>query len=163
MAQHHSPYLYGSNNPIIRVDPDGLADGFVFIEGEAAAFSGLDVSAGVVYDTDTPGESGLFLSGAGTDKTLGASLGIAVGGGFALRDIEGKSTNYDLNLGPISLTISFDGEGFLGLSASIGVGKGGVASETETSTYTLNEMSNDLYNLEKSLENKVLNSSTIER
>jgi hypothetical protein len=130
-------YAYVGNNPVTRIDPMGLADIFLSVEAELAVVVGVDVSIGIVYDTDHPWESGVFVSGGGA---LGATAGVGAGAGFALRDIEGPSYNGDANIWLVSGTASFDQprlEAFNGATVTVGPGVGGAYSETNTLTLTV--------------------------
>jgi len=56
------------NNPVVRIDPEGLDDVVIQIEGEIALELGFDLSDGLVFDTDNPEEFGII-------GTVGAALG----------------------------------------------------------------------------------------
>jgi len=127
-------YAYAGNNPVVWIDPEGLVDIFLGLDAEAVLKGmGPELGLGLVYDTDDPCASGFYGSlGPG----LGANLGAAVVGGFALRDIEGISYNLDVNVGPVTLVASFDDAGFNALAVGGGKGAGGSVSAMTTGTYT---------------------------
>ena len=125
------------NNPINRIDPYGLFDLFGFVEGDVVGILGLEGGVGVVVDLNKLGESGVFATGAGA---IGANLGIAAGGGFAIRDIEGVSYNLDINAGKFSPTFSFDDEGFNGAALAVGPGMGASFSVSVTKSLTINDI-----------------------
>ena len=114
---------------------------FVFVEADVVPILGLEGGIGIVIDTDNIGESGVFATGGGA---AGANLGIAAGGGFAIRDVEGVSYNLDINAGAISPTISFDNDGFNAAALAWGPGYGASFSITKTKTYTLNDLIKDI-------------------
>jgi len=125
-------YAYVSNNPVVRIDPEGLDDIVFQIEGEAAAVLGPDLSIGVVLDTDNPEESGIIGTvGVGIGKTAGVAIGIAWFPGEA----EGPGLNLDLNVGIGSLTIYLDEKGkFNGIGIAIGIGGGFIGATTMSFT-----------------------------
>ena len=130
-------YVYVSNNPLKYVDPTGLFDLWVGGEVDLVGVSGIELGGGIVVDTDNPGESG-FTGTAGFAG--GANVGAGVGGGFAIRELEGDSFNIDANLGDVSVTLSFDGQGFNGLAFSVGPGVGVSTSVTKTGTISIQKV-----------------------
>ena len=130
-------YGYASNNPIMRIDPNGLRDFFLFGEADSVPFLGSEYGIGIVIDTDNFMDSGIFTTGG---PAVGGNLGLGVGVGYAARELEGTSWNIDANLGPLSPTISFDDQGYNGFSLSGGLGGGVSLSGTITNTYSLNNL-----------------------
>ena len=118
--------IVGSNNPVVRVDPDGMADYFAFIDLDLFSWVGLSTSVGIVADISKPSESGLFV--APHNKGLGQSVGIGAGFGYAIRDVDGIGGDVDFNAGPLSISVLFDQDGSNGFGASLGVGRGISAS-----------------------------------
>ena len=129
-------YTYVHSNPVNRKDYLGLMDLFFQVEGDWVRVLGAEGGFGLVLDTDNLGESGIF----GTKAIAGGgNVGVAVGGGFVIRDIEGWSYNVDANFGAISVTASADDIGFNGLAFGLGPGKGLSVSAAKTSTYSVND------------------------
>lgn len=116
----------------------GLADVYVGIEIDLVKIIGIEISGGVVWDTDTPSESGLF----GTiGPAIGDNIGASVGAGFALRDIEGVGPiNGDINVGKVSGQVTSDEKGPQGGGLSYGPGAGASLSRTDTGTVTFKEI-----------------------
>ncbi len=133
--QHNNPFLYASNNHINRVDPDGKNDFFIFYDTEIL---NIAVDIGIVIDFKDPMQSGFFESpGEGFGGVFGGALGI----GFTLGDVEGKSRNVDFNLFGGSTTLIFDKiKGWQGLTLNFGPGVGALGTESEGSSFTLQDM-----------------------
>jgi uncharacterized protein RhaS with RHS repeats len=132
---------YVGNNPVNRIDPNGLLDLFGYLEGDLVGILGGEGGFGIVIDTDNLGQSGIFGTAG---PATGANVGASTGAGFALRDIEGWSYNVDLNLGGVSPVFSFDDAGFNGVSFGVGPGAGLSTSATKTWTYTVNDAIEDI-------------------
>ena len=98
-------YAYVSNNPVKYVDPTGIWDIAILIEGELAASGGGDLSGGIVFDLDDPDESGFIGSGG---VAIGLTYGIAVGFAVFIREAEGRGASIDGNIGKLSFSIYFD-------------------------------------------------------
>jgi hypothetical protein len=118
----------------------GLFDVFGIIEADVVPIFGLEGGIGVVIDFGNILESGVFATGGGA---LGANLGFAAGGGFAIRELEGVSYNLDINAWKVSPTVSFDDDGFNAAALAVGPGIGASFSITKTKTYTVNDMIKD--------------------
>ncbi len=131
-------HAFVSNNPLSKYDSFGLCDLFVLAGGELAAGNlGVNLSVGLVIDTDSPGESGInFTAG----KAVGMTAGVGVGGGAALRDIEGKGANVDVNALLYSGSAGFDDQGLNSLAVTKGPGVGAALSTTEGKTITANDV-----------------------
>jgi len=115
-------YSYVSNNPVVRIDPEGLNDFVIQIEGEAALGLGPDLAVGLVVDTDNPGESGIIGT---VGAAVGITAGIAIGAAWFSGEAEGTGFNFDLNAGPVSFSFYFDEKvNFNGIGVSIGKGLG---------------------------------------
>ena len=118
---------------MVRIDPEGLDDIVIQIEGEAALGLGPDVSGGLVFDTDNPEESGIIGT---VGAALGATAGISVGVALFFGEAEGTGFNLDLNAKFGSFSIYFDEKGDInGIGVSIGVGLGvsrGVVTKSGT-------------------------------
>ena len=136
-------YGYAGGNPVVWVDPTGLIDIVpLLIETDIATpWGGIDASVGIVIDTDNLMHSGVFSSG-GPSYGLNAGLGLGVG---VYKEVEGLATNYDLNAGKRSGSLSFTprpGEP-VGLSnlnggaVTWGPGYGVSRSLTQTDTLTV--------------------------
>jgi RHS repeat-associated protein len=122
---------YVGGNPLVYKDPMGLIDIFAGVGGEITAPVGVAASTGLVFDTDTPYDSGAFASAAGA---VGANVGAGVFGGIAFRDIEG--TGYSLGFATLlgSGSILFDDKGFNGLTIGPGAKLGGSFTYGYTAT-----------------------------
>ena len=130
-------YGYVHNDPANRNDPSGLADLFFTLDLDLVGFTGVEINAGVVYDTDHPLESGFFLSsGIGT----GANVGWGLAAGAVFREIEGLGTDLDINAGKVSPVFYFDDQGFNGAALGIGPGIGLSYSASQTWTWTIGDI-----------------------
>jgi len=130
-------YSYVRNSPVNLIDPLGLMDWYLFIEGDLIGITGIEGAVGIVIDTDNLSESGLFGTfGWGA----GANVGLAGGVGFALRDIEGRAYCVDVNAKVVSPSVYGDDIGFNGVAIGVGPGLGGSASVTETWTLTFQDI-----------------------
>jgi hypothetical protein len=126
------------NDPVNRIDPLGLDDVFVGVEGDLIGIVGVEGSAGFVLDTDHPWESGFFISGG---VGAGANVGFSwLSGGWAFRDIEGWGSDIDLNKGAISPVILMDDEGWNGVGFGVGPGLGLSLGVTYTKTFTVRDL-----------------------
>jgi RHS repeat-associated protein len=132
---------YVGNNPVMGVDPSGLVDLFGTVEGDLVGLLGIEGGLGVVIDLDDLGDSGFFRTRGGAG---GANVGISAGVGFAIREIEGDSLNFDINAKVVSPTISWDDQGFNGLTFGVGPGAGASSSFTNTSTYSIHNLISDV-------------------
>ena len=138
-------YAYARSNPVSYTDASGLFEIFAVAEGEAAAVVGVDLSMLLTVDFSHGWESGLYKS---QGPAFGLTAGVAYGGGFALRDVEGYSTNFDANVGDWSGTASWDDRGFNSLAATVGPGIGAAFSVTQTSPIlTAGQVRDDLQSL----------------
>lgn len=122
-------------NPVSRIDPLGLADWYIGVDLDLVGIVGFEGGVGLVLDTDNLLDSGVWVNGG---RAQGANVGIALSGGYACRDIEGKSASIDANVGKVSLVPTFDDEGFNGGSIGIGPGLGMSGSTTQTWTLSPN-------------------------
>jgi len=130
-------YRYVRNEATMRVDPSGLFDIFLGVEGELVAIVGVAVSAGVVVDWDTPMESGIYF---GTGPAYGISGGAAFTTGFMSTDIEGEATSLDINaeIGGISGMMDPSSSGHGG-ALPYGPGLGVCVSKETTVTATVQD------------------------
>jgi RHS repeat-associated protein len=143
LVQRSNLVGYAQQDPINRTDSRGRKDFYFFFEYELARWIGADFSTGLVFDFEDRRRSGCFRSSGGA---VGSSDGWSIGVGYARRDIEGRSYNFDVNA-PIpqfpvasgSVTLSADDQGFN--SVGIGIGPtspfgpfGAAASVTSTIT-----------------------------
>ena len=126
-------YSYVRNSPVNLIDPLGLMDWYLFIEGDLIGIVGIEGAVGIVIDTDNFSESGIFGTFGGGG---GANVGLGVGLGFAVREVEGRCANLDINAKAASITVSADDLGFNGIGISIGPGLGAATTVTETVTLT---------------------------
>jgi hypothetical protein len=123
-------YAYARGNPVRYIDPYGLVETFAVAEGELAAlFVGVDLSMLFTFDWSHGWETGLYKS---QGQAFGLSAGVGYGGGFAWRDVEGYSTNFDVNATPVSGTLSWDDRGLNSFALTTGPGYGAAWSFTET-------------------------------
>ena len=131
---------------MVWVDPEGFDDIYLGVEGDLVKRTGGEFAVGIVFDTDTFGDSGFFFTAA---PAAGTTVGIAINATFSLRDVEGVGGGADANLGPVpvSPTISFDAEGFNGFGLGVGPGTGASVSVTSTSTYTFGDFADDFKSL----------------
>jgi RHS repeat-associated protein len=130
-------FEYTVNDPVNRTDPFGLQTIFIAVQGDLTGIEGGQGAAGIVFNLGHPSQSGLFGS---IGFAGGANVGIGVGGGFTLRDINGTSGNIDVNAFDVSGTAMFDGTGFNGGTIAFGPGLGASTSITQTGTLTFGDI-----------------------
>jgi RHS repeat-associated protein len=147
-ARDSNLYSYARRDAVNRIDPDGLKDYFLGLDVDLIGFTGVEFGFGVVIDSDRWLDSGVFGTiGLGG----GANVGLALGAGFACREIEGTSLNIDANLGKVSPVLAFDDRGFNGLALGLGPGLGLSASVTETRTLSVGSVAGQLLSLMEAL------------
>jgi hypothetical protein len=122
-----------------KSDPLGLDDYFTQLDIDLVGWTGVEISLGYVIDTDTPLDSGYYIS---LGNSVGANVGVGVGGGWVCRDIEGPGYNYDVNVGAYSVSPLFDDKGPNGVSGSWGPGGGANGSVGNTYTLSFNTILN---------------------
>ena len=141
-------YEYVVNDPINKLDLLGTQDIYIGLEGDLTGIFGIEAGIGIVVDMGNLSESGFYgtigLSG-------GANVGVGIGAGFALRELEGTSLNLDINALQGSGTISSDVNGFNGAFVSFGPGLGASSSVTTTGTFTFADIGKALKNAFRSL------------
>ena len=137
-------YHYAGNNPVKYIDPDGNADYYLFGEIDLVGIVGIEISVGIVVDSDKLTDSGIFATGG---VATGVNVGVGVGVGYTRRDIEGHAENIDVNVAQGSMTVSFDDKGYNGLAGSYGAGVGVSTSSTETVTLSVENVVNFIQNI----------------
>ena len=124
-------------------------DLFLTAEIDLVAISGFEGSVSLVLDLDNLKDSGInFSGGHGT----GLNIGVGVGGGYALRELEGcMPIGIDGNFGflPASVSCMTDDEGFNGCSIAVGPGKGLSTSTQKSYTLSINSVENFFKGLRK--------------
>ena len=101
------PYL--SSGDYFPVPP--VADYYLFGEIDLVGIVGIEISVGIVVDSDKLTDSGIFATGG---VATGVNVGVGVGVGYTRRDIEGHAENIDVNVAQGSMTVSFDDKGYNG-------------------------------------------------
>lgn len=122
---HQYLQLCGGGNPISRVDPTGLLNIIAGAGGSYVGATGVEGSGGIVINPgigDSCAAAGGFYSyGQGWGFNVSFTRAFA---GFVLgpvSNVAGRTTNTNLLLGPVGLTIMYGTDGsFLG--ATVGVG-----------------------------------------
>ena len=141
-------YQYASNNPINRIDPNGLFNILLGGGVSAAAPTGFDLSGGVVINPGLFGQRadvGVFGSaggGVGVNVSADAFIGFVRGG---MENVNGVTANYNVTLGPISVTILTDPKtgSFMGVTGGLGPAAtlaGASGSLTYTGTLTARDV-----------------------
>lgn len=156
-------YRYASGNPVNFIDLNGLWDIFVFGELDGVIGSGREVSGGLVYDTDTPMDSGIFVAPADylvgpkalDPNAWGLNAGGGLGGGFVWREIDGAGSSIDLNLWKFSPSFLFDDQGFQGIAISLGPGMGVSYSEGGTSVLKIRDVADLLHYVKDSISDRL--------
>jgi len=136
-----SVYTYASSNPMRYIDPKGLADFAVGFEFDATGGTGIEGSAGIVVDTDTGMDSGVFGS---IGPSAGANVGAALAAIWTSCDIEGEATGFDANT-PIAGISVFGGTDSCGCEywgLSVGVGLGLSTNASKTGTFSVRDYVN---------------------
>lgn len=126
------------NDPVNSIDPFGLRDIFLGVEGDLVGGIGAEGGIGIVIDTDNLKDSGFYVTGG---PAAGLNVGIGIGAGV-VKEIEGWSYNADINV-PIlfvSPTVSGDSSGLNGGGLSWGPGIGASVSATYTASYTYSDL-----------------------
>jgi len=144
-------YEYCNNDPVNRIDINGLQDIFIFGELDLVTGYGIDLNAGLVWDTKNTDQSGIFNS---YGSAIGQSAGASIGFGYVKRNIEGNSHNFDVNFGKLSISVFFDDNGFNGFAFTGGAGA--TYSNTNTHTTTLAEFKNIFNKIKRQIAEKVL-------
>jgi RHS repeat-associated protein len=130
-GQQGNLYVYVGDEPVNGVDLKGTVDVFRGLDLDLVGIVGVEVGVGVVFDTDHPLQSGIYVSGG---PGSGASVGIAVQDGIVLRDIEGWGTSVDINAKLVSPVLIMDDKGINGVAGGVGPGIGVSVSTTYTTT-----------------------------
>ena len=138
-------YGYVLNDPINFVDPLGLINFLIGAGGSASAGTGAEASGGIFFN---PG-IGSDQADVGVFGSIGAGGGVNISadifGGFILGGVEnvsGLTSNINITVGPVSLTILADPKTGKAIGATLGAGPGvtplgasGTISQTGTFTY----------------------------
>jgi len=133
-------YAYCRNDPMNCIDPSGLADIFIGVEGDLVGGPiGVESAFGIVIDTDHLLESGFFRTGG---PAAGGNVGVSVCVGAVVRDIEGFGSDIDANIGKWSPSVIFDDQGVNGASLGIGPGVGVSVAQGYTTTSTVQDAIN---------------------
>jgi len=119
----------------------GSFEVFIGLDGDLAGILGFEGALGIAINFEKFTQSGFYGS---IGPAAGANIGLSVNAGFARRGVSGTSGNIDANIGAISPTVSFDGDGFNSLALGYGPGLGLSVSATETQKYTLSNMGSDI-------------------
>jgi len=100
-------YVYVENNPVTYFDPIGLLNFLGGVGGSLVAITGAEGSVGVVINdgngTSLP-DLGLFGSvaaGVGVNVSADIFLGFVKGG---IENVRGLTTNFNVTIGPVSIT-----------------------------------------------------------
>ena len=139
-----SLYGYVRNNPITVIDSFGLFNLLIGAGGSAVAPTGIEGSTGIVVNPgfgDNLADVGFFGSigsGGGVNVSGDIYVGYIEGG---IKNVSGMTTNVNLTLGPLSITIFIDpktgkiigGTGGIGPGATP-IGASGTISQTDTKT-----------------------------
>ena len=134
-------YAYASQSPSTAIDPQGLEDRYLGVEGEVVLGIGVEGGFGIVYDTDSPLESGVY-------STVGVAVGLSAGAGITAGttagDIEGYAVGVDANFGAGVVNSLYCGIGenydfYAGGSGGV-PGAGLSAGLSHTSTFTLRDI-----------------------
>lgn len=128
-------YAYVRGQPTIRADRFGLADYAFGFEFDFTIVGGPEFGLGIVFDSDSPLESGIYRSYSGDG--FGLNVGMGIGGIYTEGDIEGRSEGYDISTPKGSLQYGWSCEsGLPYYGMSFGPGIGLSRNSTTTKTYT---------------------------
>ena len=132
-------YIYTTNNPLKYIDPTGLADITIGFSSSLASGTGGTGGFGIVIDTDTPLESGIYMM---SGEARGGGIGMDATIGYYPGDFEGTTINLNGNYTSITLRIRlFPGEASFETNGdysggSIGLSWGFGATNSKTTVIT---------------------------
>ncbi|WP_316862232.1 RHS repeat-associated core domain-containing protein [uncultured Cohaesibacter sp.] len=152
-------YAYCKNNPMNFVDPTGLDDIKIGLQGSLAwgtnrNLDGSNWGIGVVIDLDNIKESGTYIEGG---ESHGGGLSFSLGISYTSGEAEGDSVNLGLDLplaggAGIAGNISYADDGATGFGLGLTLGGGYTYEETSTVTLTVEKMYSPLVDIIKDLD-----------
>jgi len=141
-------YAYVANDPLNLFDPDGLFNILFGGGATAAAPTGAEVAAGIVFNPGLFGQRadvGVFAS---VGPTVGVNISADVFIGFVkgeIKNVSGPSINQNISIGPVSISLFHDPDTGDVMGGTFGLGPGATpvgysVAYDQTGTLTIRDL-----------------------